>query len=89
MSLAQKLARVWGVTPATATDATNATEGTIPQVTVANVAPVAVATGEAAYDASPANAVSAQARAEARRHIARAELTPEAPGASGRLGAYP
>lgn len=78
MSLAEKLARVWGVTPATATDATNATEGTFPQVTVANVAPVAVATGEAAHGASPAKAVSAQAMAEARRHIARAELTPEA-----------
>ena len=40
MSLAQKLARVWGVTPATATDATNATVVSQPNPeTVAQAAP--------------------------------------------------
>jgi len=78
MSLADKLARVWDGTSATATDATGATERPISLVSVANVAPVAVATPKALCGTNPELPVSTEAIAEAKRHIARARLTPEA-----------
>lgn len=78
MSLADKLARVWDATSATATNATGATASELPPVNVANVAPVAVATIKTVRDANLEFPVSADAIAEARRHIARAQLKPEA-----------
>ena len=78
MSLAEKLARVWDSSHATATRATEATEWAISRSNVAPVAPVAVATRGGGNGANPGCAVPSDAIARAKRYIARAPLTPEA-----------